>query len=46
MALKFEGSSWLRQRIVCSTLSGKTIAITNIRSKDEKPGLLGKLIFF
>lgn len=43
MAMRFRGSSWFRQRIVCATLSGRTIAIKDIRAKDEKPGLLGTL---
>lgn len=42
--MKFRGSSWFRQRIVCATLSGRTIAIKDIRAKDEKPGLLGMLV--
>ena len=42
--MKFRGSSWFRQRIVCATLSGRTIAIKDIRAKDEKPGLLGTLV--
>ncbi|KAN0008839.1 hypothetical protein ACTFIU_009505 [Dictyostelium citrinum] len=37
--LKFQGSTHFRQRIICSTLSGKAIRITNIRDEDEKPGL-------
>lgn len=37
--LKYEGCSNFRQRIVASTLSGKTLKISNIRSDDEFPGL-------
>lgn len=43
MALTFKGSAWFRQRIICATLSGRTMAIKDIRAKDEKPGLLGTL---
>ena len=43
MALRFRGSSWFRQRVVCATLAGRTIAIKDIRAKDEKPGLLGMI---
>eukprot|EP01130_Rhizamoeba_saxonica_P016513 TRINITY_DN764_c0_g1_i1.p1 TRINITY_DN764_c0_g1~~TRINITY_DN764_c0_g1_i1.p1 ORF type:complete len:359 (+),score=66.74 TRINITY_DN764_c0_g1_i1:43-1119(+) len=35
----FEGSAYFRQRIVCSTLSGKPIQINHIRSMEEHPGL-------
>ena len=37
--LVYEGSNYLRQRLVLSTLSGKTIKIKKIRDKDEYPGL-------
>lgn len=37
--LKFQGCTHFRQRLVCSTLSGKKIRIENIRSEDEEPGL-------
>ncbi|EGC34230.1 hypothetical protein DICPUDRAFT_80015 [Dictyostelium purpureum] len=37
--LKYQGSTHFRQRVICSTLSGKAIRITNIRDEDEKPGL-------
>lgn len=36
MILKYEGSSWLRQRLVCSTLSGTPIRIDNIRSGNNR----------
>eukprot|EP01122_Echinamoeba_exundans_P004771 TRINITY_DN15006_c0_g1_i1.p1 TRINITY_DN15006_c0_g1~~TRINITY_DN15006_c0_g1_i1.p1 ORF type:complete len:359 (+),score=42.26 TRINITY_DN15006_c0_g1_i1:16-1092(+) len=39
MVLKFRGSAYFRQRIICATLSGKSIAIREIRAGDEKPGL-------
>ena len=37
--LRFRGSQHLRQRLVCATLSGKSIRIDNIRDRDESPGL-------
>jgi len=37
--LNFEGSNYLRQRLVLSTLSGRSIKIKKIRYKDESPGL-------
>jgi RNA 3'-terminal phosphate cyclase len=37
--LRFKGSENFRQRLVCSTLSGKPIRIDDIRSGDENPGL-------
>lgn len=37
--LKYEGCRNFRQRIVASTLSGKTLKIINIRNDDEAPGL-------
>ncbi|OQS00483.1 RNA 3'-terminal phosphate cyclase [Thraustotheca clavata] len=37
--LKFEGSAHFRQRLVCSTLSGRRIVIQNIRSESDEPGL-------
>ena len=37
--LRFRGSQQLRQRLVCSTLSGRTIRIDGIREHDESPGL-------
>ena len=39
--LNFKGCSHFRQRIVCATLSGKAVRITDIRSKDEQPGVRG-----
>jgi RNA 3'-terminal phosphate cyclase-like protein len=39
--LEFEGSKNFRYRIVCATLSGKTVKIQNIRADDEKPGVRG-----
>ena len=37
--LEAEGSSYLRQRIVMSILSGRIISVRNIRNLDEEPGL-------
>lgn len=38
-ALHFEGANFFRQRLVLSTLSGRPVKITNIRSDDLHPGL-------
>lgn len=35
----YEGCNYLRQRLILATLSGKTVKIKNIRSKDDNPGL-------
>ncbi|XP_061182618.1 RNA 3'-terminal phosphate cyclase-like protein [Saccostrea echinata] len=35
----FEGCNYFRQRLILSTLSGKTLRIKKIRSKDDDPGL-------
>ncbi|KAI8388031.1 RNA 3'-terminal phosphate cyclase domain-containing protein [Radiomyces spectabilis] len=35
----FEGSNYLRQRLVLATLSGKIVRINKIRSDDENPGI-------
>lgn len=37
--LKFKGCQNFRQRLLCSTLSGRPIRIDNIRAEDENPGL-------
>ncbi|CEL94162.1 unnamed protein product [Vitrella brassicaformis CCMP3155] len=37
--LKYSGSSFLRQRLVLSTISGRPVKIDNIRAVDESPGL-------
>lgn len=37
--LRFEGSTHFRQRLVCSTLSGRPICIDKIREQDQNPGL-------
>ena len=39
MSLKFRGSQNLRLRLVCATLSGKSIRIDGIRERDQAPGL-------
>jgi len=38
--LKFEGSQFFRQRLVCATLSSTPLLIKDIRSNEEKPGLV------
>eukprot|EP00931_Biecheleriopsis_adriatica_P119663 TRINITY_DN94882_c0_g1_i1.p1 TRINITY_DN94882_c0_g1~~TRINITY_DN94882_c0_g1_i1.p1 ORF type:complete len:389 (+),score=48.67 TRINITY_DN94882_c0_g1_i1:32-1168(+) len=37
--LRYQGSNFLRQRLVLSTVSGRPLVITDIRPKDEQPGL-------
>nr|CAG4640852.1 EOG090X05X4 [Eulimnadia texana] len=37
--LTYEGSNFLRQRLVLSTLSGRPVRIVNIRSKEDDPGI-------
>ena len=37
--LEYEGSNFLRARLVLATLSGRPIRIRQIRTKDENPGL-------
>ena len=39
MSLKFRGSQNLRLRLVCATLSGRSIRIEGIRERDQNPGL-------
>lgn len=39
--MSFEGCNYFRQRLVLSTLSGKTVRIKKIRSKEDDPGLKG-----
>lgn len=39
MMIKIEGSQQFRQRLVLSTLSGKSMQIDTIRSSDQNPGL-------
>lgn len=38
-ALRYQGSNFLRQRLVLATVSGRPVVITDIRVKDEQPGL-------
>lgn len=40
-SLSFKGCNHIRQRLVLSTLSGKPIEITEIRHRDDEPGLKG-----
>ena len=37
--MEYEGSNFLRLRLVLATLSGKSLRITKIRAKDTSPGL-------
>jgi len=37
--LEYEGSNFLRQRLVLATITGKPVRITKIRSRDDDPGL-------
>ncbi|XP_049957172.1 RNA 3'-terminal phosphate cyclase-like protein [Schistocerca serialis cubense] len=37
--LKFDGSNYLRQRLILSTLSGKAVKVKDIRSRSDDPGL-------
>ncbi|XP_025263651.1 RNA 3'-terminal phosphate cyclase-like protein [Camponotus floridanus] len=37
--LTYEGSNYLRYRLLLSTLSGRPVRITDIRTKDDDPGL-------
>ena len=39
--LKYEGCNFFRQRLVLSTLSGRPVTISNIRSKEQDPGVKG-----
>ena len=39
--LNFEGCKFLRQRLILSTLSGKSVRIKKIRHRDENPGIKG-----
>ena len=39
--ITFEGCNYFRQRLILATLSGKTVRIKKIRSKEDDPGLKG-----
>lgn len=39
--LRYEGCNFFRQRIVLATLSCRPVSITNIRTKNDDPGLRG-----
>lgn len=39
--LYYEGCNYLKNRLILSTLSGKSIRIVDIRSGDDDPGLRG-----
>ncbi|KAH9515416.1 rRNA-processing endoribonuclease [Bulinus truncatus] len=38
-SLHFEGCNFFRMRLILSTLSGKSVKISNIRAEDDDPGL-------
>ncbi|GBM32031.1 RNA 3'-terminal phosphate cyclase-like protein [Araneus ventricosus] len=40
-ALTFYGSNYFRQRLVLSTISGKSVKLKNIRDTSDKPGITG-----
>ena len=40
-SLSYSGCSFLRQRLVLSTLSGRPVKIRKIRARDDNPGLRG-----
>ena len=42
--LNFEGSNFFRQRLVLATLSGKSVKIKRIRSKEDAPGLKSEYV--
>eukprot|EP00443_Scrippsiella_acuminata_P029810 CAMPEP_0115254444 /NCGR_PEP_ID=MMETSP0270-20121206/45197_1 /TAXON_ID=71861 /ORGANISM="Scrippsiella trochoidea, Strain CCMP3099" /LENGTH=398 /DNA_ID=CAMNT_0002669993 /DNA_START=38 /DNA_END=1234 /DNA_ORIENTATION=+ len=37
--LRFRGSNFLRQRLCLATISGRAVVISDIRPRDERPGL-------
>lgn len=37
--MEYEGCNFFRQRVILATVSGKTLKIRNIRSKEEHPGM-------
>lgn len=37
--LRYRGSNWLRQRLCLATVSGRPVVISDIRPRDEDPGL-------
>ena len=39
--LNYEGCNYFRQRLILATLSGRSVKIKKIRSKDDDPGLKG-----
>lgn len=39
--LKYEGGSYFRQKIVCATLAGKSVKLSNVRLEEENVGLAG-----
>ncbi len=43
--LSFEGCNLFRQRLVLSTLSGKSVKIKKIRAKEDDPGVKGMTFY-
>lgn len=41
-SLNYEGCNYFRMRVLLSTLSGKSIRISQIRPEDDDPGLKGE----
>lgn len=41
LMLEFYGHQLFRERLILSTVSGKAVKISNIRSQDANPGLTG-----
>jgi hypothetical protein len=39
--LKYEGGRYFRQKIICATLAGKSVKLSNIRLEEENVGLAG-----
>lgn len=40
--LKYEGAHCFRQKVVCATLAGKPLKLSNIRVNHENVGLTGQ----
>jgi RNA 3'-terminal phosphate cyclase len=39
--LKYEGGRYFRQKIICATLAGKSVKLSNVRLEEENVGLAG-----
>eukprot|EP00794_Sanderia_malayensis_P008069 gene8069-8932_t len=44
--LHYQGCNFLRQRIILSTLSGRAVRITNIRTEEDDPGIRGTSLMY